>query len=246
MKDIILVGDVHGCIDELCSLIDAINYNPTKQRLIFVGDLVDRGPGSAECVRYVRQLGAECVGGNHENKHVRFRGHEIRKRLTGKSNPMKPMSLLDSEAHRNLTDDDIDWMRKLPLKIHIEDNWWAIHGGLEPAYDFDHQSPNQIIRCRYVNSSGRAVALNKDKTQPKDTVYWTDAWNGPQSIVYGHVVHSFETPCIDVKGNGVACIGIDTGCVFGGTLTGYFLRSHEIIKIKAKKQYAQLHVQFDE
>jgi hypothetical protein len=250
MKDICLIGDVHGCFDELNSLLTAINFHPEKIRLIFLGDLLDRGPNSVDCVRLVRSMcqngEAECVAGNHENNHVRRRGHEVRKALTGKPNPMKPLSPLDTEAHRNFSNDDIDWMRKLPLKIHLKDNWYAIHGGLEPAYSFDEQSPNQIIRCRYVNKDGKAVPLGKDKSQPENSVYWTDMWNGPQSIVYGHCVHSLHTPLVDVRPNGVKCIGIDTGCVYGGCLTAYFLDRNEFVKVKAKREYAHIKANFEE
>lgn len=250
MKETCIIGDVHGCFEELLDLLEALNFHPDKMKLIFVGDLVDRGPRSVDCVRFVRSMckngDAECITGNHENNHVRRRSHEIRKALTGKENPMKPLSPLDTEAHRNLSDEDIDWMRKLPLKLHLKDNWWAIHGGLEPAYSFEEQSPNQIIRCRYVNEKGRAVPLGKDKSQPEGSIYWTDMWNGPQSIVYGHCVHSLHTPLIDVRPNDVKCIGIDTGCVYGGHLTGYLLEQNTFVKVKAARAYANLKANFED
>lgn len=261
-REICLIGDIHGCYDELLSLLDLIKFNPSRTRLIFLGDLGDRGPKSYQVVSLVRSLcekgEAECVNGNHDEKHVRFRRHEAKKALTGKDNPMRALSAVDMEFHKSLTDADIAWMRKLPLKINIKDNWWAIHGGCEPAYTFENQSPNQIIRCRYVSDGnhitisgkripfGIAVPLNKDKTQPANTIYWTDGWNGPESIVYGHCVHSLHTPLIDVRPNDVKCIGIDTGCVFGGCLTGYFLNKNEFVKVKAQKEYYHLDAQFED
>lgn len=261
-RETVLIGDVHGCHDELVELLTAIRFDASKMRAIFVGDLGDRGPKSAECVWLVRKLcedgEAECEMGNHENKHIRRRGHEIRKALTGKEIPMRPMSAVDMEFHRKLSDADISWMRKLPLKIHIKDNWWSVHGGLEPAHKFEDQSPEQLIRCRYVSNgyhvnktgkvikAGRAVPLNRDKSQPINTIYWTDGWNGPESIVYGHCVHSLHTPLVDNRPNGVRCIGIDTGCVFGGCLTAFFLERNEFVKVKARKEYYKLKAQFDE
>lgn len=257
-----IIGDIHGCFDEFIGLLSVIKFDPTKIRLTIAGDLGDRGPESYKCVKYIRDLcekgDARCVLGNHENKHVRHRNHEIRKRLTGKENPMKPMSLNDREFHRQLSDADISWMRKLPLKLHLRDNWWVLHGGLEPALPFEEQSPDQIIRCRYVSNgqyvsssgkivpAGRAVPLNKDKSQPANSIYWTDGWNGPQSIVYGHCVHSLNKPLVDERPNGVKCVGIDTGCVYGGHLTAFFLERNEFVKVKAVREYHQLRAQFDE
>jgi len=255
-RDTCLIGDVHGCYEELQELMASIQFGKANLRVVFVGDYIDRGPKSIECVRYIRDLCekglAEALLGNHERKHFRYRAHEINKALSGKDNPMKPMSPNDSEFHKKLSDADIAWMRSLPLSLHLRDEWYAIHGGLEPAYDFDHQAPDQIIRCRYVSNGqhttssgkvipyGRAVPLGKDMSQPANTMYWADIWNGTQSFVYGHAVHSLYTPLITKRPNDVMCVGIDTGCVFGGHLTAFFLESGEFIKVKAKRAYASL------
>ena len=63
---LVIVGDVHGCLDELKELLAKCAYNPNDTTLIFVGDLVNKGPYSAETVSYVRTLGAYCVRGNHD------------------------------------------------------------------------------------------------------------------------------------------------------------------------------------
>jgi predicted phosphodiesterase len=65
-EKILIVGDVHGCLDELKDLLIKSAYNPDDTTLILVGDLVNKGPYSAETVSYVRQLGAYCVRGNHD------------------------------------------------------------------------------------------------------------------------------------------------------------------------------------
>jgi bis(5'-nucleosyl)-tetraphosphatase (symmetrical) len=259
-KETVIIGDIHGCYDELMELMRYINTD--KMRVIFVGDIGDRGLKSAECIWYVKDLCkkglAECVMGNHENKHIRYRAHEIRKSFTRKENPMRALSATDLDFHHKLSGADIDWMRNLPVKINVKDNWWVLHGGLEPAYSFDNQSDDQVMRCRYVSNGkyttsngkvirlGKAVPLNKDKSQPDNTVYWTDAWNGSQSVVYGHCVHSLHTPLIDARPRGVKCVGIDTGCVFGGFLTAYLLNANEFIKVKSKKEYVRLDATFED
>jgi hypothetical protein len=73
-KNLIFIGDVHGAFEELLELIDKINYDPLKDHLIFVGDLVAKGPKSIEVVRLIRSLEASCVRGNHDDKVLRWKG----------------------------------------------------------------------------------------------------------------------------------------------------------------------------
>lgn len=254
MREPFLIGDVHGCFEELLEIMTYVN--PTTHRVIFLGDILDRGPESYKCLEYVKRLciqkDAECVLGNHEQKHIRYWGHEIQKELTGKDNPMRRMSLGDLIAHDEMTEEDINWLRDLPLSIHIQDNWHAIHGGLEPARSFAEQSPNQIIRCRYVGDGsdetkkGKAVSLCKNYTQPDNTIYWAEMWNGPESIIFGHFVNSLSKPLVEEKPNGVKCIGLDTGCVFGGHLTGYLFNQQKFIQVKAKKEYCKKTFEFED
>jgi bis(5'-nucleosyl)-tetraphosphatase (symmetrical) len=265
----VCIGDIHGCLWELeclLSILEAaghINYkysaNNHKNRLIFLGDLANRGPDSVGVVRLVKRLHeqskAESVLGNHDEQHVRFRRHTIQEALTGKKNPMKSMNAVALTAQRAFTDDDIAWMRNLPLKIQIHKDWWALHAGCETRFDFDHQDPAQLLRCRYLNADGKAVALNPDKSQPIDTVYWSEVWSGQQSIVYGHNVHSLTSPRVDERPNGVKCIGIDTGAVFGGSLTSVILDWKNdndkdpvisYVQVQSQRDYARLTSQFEE
>lgn len=240
-KKVVVVGDVHGCIDELNLMIKLIAYNPDDTRLIFLGDLMDRGPDSAACVRRVRELGAECIMGNHEEKHLRWHKHEMNRLATGKKNPMKPMDENDLKAHAQLSEDDLRWMALLPLKLHIGGNYWAVHAGCEPRWALDRQNPAQIMRVRYVDSRGTGKALNPDKSQPEGTQYWDEQWKGPESIVYGHCVHNLENPRITKVSDEVECVGVDTGCVFGGELTAATFykgqRLETFYQVKAAKKY---------
>jgi len=69
------VGDVHGCYEELCALLDKVSYQE-RDTLIFAGDLVNKGPQSAAVVRFARQANALAVVGNHEL--VSLRAHAMR------------------------------------------------------------------------------------------------------------------------------------------------------------------------
>lgn len=248
-KVIVAVGDIHGCLEEFDELLKLIQYHPDQMEVIPLGDLMDRGPDPVGCVRRVRELKLRCLKGNHEDKHVRFRKHEKKREADGTPNPMKRMSDVEAAANRALSDQEMSWMRDLPLKIDLGLGWWAVHAGCEPGRSFDKQEASQLMRVRYVGENGRAVALNPDKSQPEGTKYWTSGWKGSQSIIYGHCVHDLNRVRVDVipaqdpQLPDVQCVGIDTGCCFGGHLTAAFMKPNgdqmdlSYAQVKAKKKY---------
>jgi len=241
-KQIVVVGDIHGCIEEFDELLKVLQYNKEKMRLILAGDLMDRGPDPAGVVRRVREMGVECIMGNHEEKHLRWHRHEKKRKDTGKANPMRPLAREAQEANEALSDKDWTFLKALPLRLFVAGSLWAVHGGCEPRYSLDKQDPKQIIRCRYVDSNGIAQALNPDKSQPEGTVYWAEKWQGPESIIYGHCVHDLKNIRVDNPAPDVHCIGIDTGCCFGGHLTAAFITPDgryegQFVQVKAKKTY---------
>lgn len=239
---IVAVGDIHGCLEEFDELLKTLQYKKEEMRLVLMGDLMDRGPDPVGCVRRARELGVECIMGNHEEKHLRWHRHEKKRLDTGKPNPMRPLAHEAMQANEALSDQDWTWMKALPLKLHMTGTLWAVHGGCEPRFTLDKQDPKQIIRCRYVDANGVAQALNPDKSQPKGTVYWSEAWQGPESIIYGHCVHDLQHVRVDHRIHDVQCVGIDTGCCFGGHLTAAFVSEAGIyegkfVQVKAKQRY---------
>lgn len=243
MKDnrqIVVVGDIHGCLEEFEDLLNKINYNPNTIRLILAGDIMDRGPYPVETLRKVMSMGIESILGNHEDWHIRWRKHSLKERETGKKNPMPPKGQKRTSENEALTSQEIEWLSNLPLKIELAPNWWLIHGGCESRFSFKDQEKNQLLRCRYLNDDGHAVPLDKNKQPPAGSKYWTSLWNGPESFVYGHCVHSLEEIRVDSCSNGAKCIGIDTGCVFGGRLTALLFPQLEVVQVQAKKVYKAL------
>ena len=72
---VFVMGDIHGCLDEMNELLKKIDFEPKKDVLILTGDLVFRGKDSAGVIQRARELNALCVRGNHDDKVVRFRGY---------------------------------------------------------------------------------------------------------------------------------------------------------------------------
>ena len=235
----IVVGDVHGCLAELEELLARVRHRPGEDRLVLLGDLMDRGPSPVECVRLARALGAECVLGNHEEKHLRWRRHLDRR----KSDPgyRVPMALPDPVRAENaaLDDDDVAWLRSLPVCLDLGEDWVAVHGGFEPGRSLGEQRPERVVRVRWVDGEGHYLPLGRGCARPDGSRYWTELWKGPFHVVYGHAVHSGITPRVDRNADGLECWGIDTGCVFGGRLTALVLPEREVVQVRAKARYAE-------
>lgn len=128
----LLISDIHGCLEELNELLDLVKYTPQNYRLIVVGDLVDRGPFSASVVKKIRKMNVECAIGNHDSKATRWLKHYEN---TGLNNhPMRKVKENDYSEYLKLSESDVNWLRSLPPKINVKDNYWAIHAEIGRAH----------------------------------------------------------------------------------------------------------------
>lgn len=228
-KRTIFVSDVHGCLVELKQLQAKLNYNPDEDRMILLGDLIDRGPDSAGVVRYARETKLECIMGNHEHKFIKwFRSQGTR------------VDVYDKRAfYADLSDQDITYIHDMPLYIELEDVV-AVHAGLKPGIAISNQTKDDLMYLRYTDSDRKFISLKKINKLGKEATgakFWTEFWQGPKSVVYGHNVHSYEDPRIEEVSPGVFCYGIDTGCCFGGRLTALIWETKEIVQIQAERAY---------
>src|SRR5690606_35296703 len=116
----IIIGDVHGCYDELLLLLEKVDFNEEKDRLIFVGDLINKGPKSLEVVLFVQKLNAECIKGNHELRFIEY--------VKKNENNRPKWDALKIEFGEHLAQ-HIDWLDKLPMFIDDKD-FFIVHAGL--------------------------------------------------------------------------------------------------------------------
>lgn len=238
----IIIGDVHGCIDELKLLLSSLEFNKQKDRLIFAGDLVDRGPDSGAVVRFIRLGGYECVCGNHDDKQIRYHEHF---KIKNKNPQYKiPVRLSDDKkrTREQLSEEDLEWMAKLPKKIYIEKyNLLVVHAGVMPYMNPLHQPDEFYMYCRYIDKNTyKMMHLTSNFKQPPGSVLWANVYNGEVNIVYGHNVYDLSKPHIRTNKKGYKTWGLDTGCVFGGHLTAIVFKDNEeptIHQIKAAKVY---------
>lgn len=207
-------------------LLKHVEYHPEKDRLVFLGDLVDRGPDSPGVVRLVRELRAECVKGNHDEKPVRWAKHQAKLKETGKPNPMRRPSEQRVAEWEALTEDDLKWMDALPWTVDLAPGWVGVHAGFEPSLTMSQQKGDRMCRVRYVdNASGLMVQTRPGETPPATASSWTTwsgEWKAPLNAVYGHIVHDLQNPTIDQNNEGRSTFySVDTGACFGGRLTAW-------------------------
>lgn len=225
----IFVGDVHGCIDEFNTLLNKLSYNKKEDRLILLGDLIDRGPDSVGVVRKARQLNLECLMGNHEHKYIKwFRAQGTQVDVYDRN-----------DFYKDLSDQDITYINSMPTYIELDDVI-AVHAGLKPGLPLSNQKKDDLMYLRYTDENRKFISLKKVAKLGKEqsgAKFWTEFWTGPKSVVYGHNVHSYTEPFIETVAPGVICYGIDTGCCFGGRLTALIWETKEIVQVQAKKAY---------
>ncbi|WP_425401199.1 metallophosphoesterase [Algiphilus sp.] len=137
-RHIVAVGDLHGCYETLCALLerigcvqDASRYHPPESTLlVFLGDLIDRGPRSRETVATVRRMveagDALCIAGNHEFNAVLYHTRdpeqpgEFVRRRTEKNRKQIAATLASYEGHADQWADDLAWFHSLPMAIEID------------------------------------------------------------------------------------------------------------------------------
>lgn len=245
MSRTIIIGDIHGMLNEFKQLVEKVNYVQGVDRLILVGDLVDRGPDSAGVVKFAQRIGCESVQGNHDNKFVRFKKHED-KRLASNGNYKNPMFFNEDQKNTflNLSDADHVWLASLPSFISLPAfNSCVVHAGCLPNREAVHfQAPNIHYYARYLNKDTlRMVHLGKDFKKPDNSVDWAEVYDGTINVIYGHNVVDLNNPRIIENKVGGRAIGIDTGAVYGGRLTAFVLSSSNpngtFVQVDATKDF---------
>jgi hypothetical protein len=225
----IIIGDIHGCLEEFNLLLNKLNYNVLNDRVVLLGDLLDRGPDPVGVVRRARQLNLECIMGNHEHKFLKWY----------KTFGTK-VDVYDKKSYyQDFCQEDVDYIFKMPIYINLGEVV-AVHGGAKPGTPIEKQSKDELLYLRYTDKDMKFLSLKKIHKLGKEAAgahFWTEFWKGPESIVYGHNVHSYDKPLIEEVIPGVFCYGLDTGCCFGGNLSCLILETKEIVQVKAKQVY---------
>lgn len=215
---VIAIGDVHGCIDELQQLLRLADFQPGDQ-VVFLGDLVAKGPDSLGVVQLAREIGARSVRGNHDFEVVRWwEAHR-----SGNNEAM--VSLEHARIARSLGEAEHTWLLECPWFIECaEMGHLFVHAGFIPGVKLTQQNPRLMMNMRSVLDDGTVTAKNVEQCE------WAKLWQGPQTVVFGHDAVRGLQEYEFAK-------GIDTGCVYGGRLTALLLPENRLISVSAKRAY---------
>lgn len=209
MARTIIVGDVHGCVGELGRLLDALAPG-AADRVLFVGDLVARGPDSLGVLSLYRQVRGQAVLGNHESKLLAAH----RARLSGARRPR--VSALHYALLHRFGDDDWALLERLPLWLPVPEHGLSVvHAGVDPGQGLDAGDPWTLTHIRSIDPRGQPSPRH-------DYEPWANRYAGEPHLVFGHNSR---------LGLQLAprATGIDTGCVYGGQLTALVLRQGQAI-----------------
>jgi Calcineurin-like phosphoesterase len=217
-KRTMVVGDVHGCRDELEMLLDKIGFG-SGDHLVFVGDLIARGPDSRGVLAIARSTGADIVRGNHEARVLAGRAGTVR--LGG----------MHAAVSASLSREDWVLLETSPLWLELpEHGALIVHAGMVPGVPLLEQTPETLLHIRTVHHPDGSQSL------------WGATYRDEPHVVFGH--HALAKLQLHPY-----CTGLDTGCVYGGALTALVLdrgepvprdaelRRRRLVQVSARRAY---------
>ena len=204
----LIIGDVHGCATELERLLKVADVSDEDQ-IISVGDLICKGPDSGSVMKWAMSThNLRCVLGNHEARL-------LDRWLAGET---PPPGSSDEETIRQLGDrydESMAFIKNWPL-YHEGEGFFVVHAGVDPRVTvFDGQSRRDLTSIRIPEGM---------------SIPWYDDYADDRLAVFGH----WARPDPVVRSN---AIGLDTGCVYGGSLTALILPERRLVSVPAAQEY---------
>ena len=203
----IFIGDIHGCSREFSALLDYVSPG-RGDRLILLGDLVNKGPDPAGVLEIFATVDCVCLLGNHDLDHLKWKGGGIPKVESIVTKDLIPTPLYEKF---------LEEVARMPPLFERSD-FIAVHGGLLNGVALSEQ-PLEV--------------MTGDRNLSND---WKDEIILDRPLVAGHKRYGLDqaVPYI-VEGK---FYGIDTGCVYGGCLTALRLPSGTLAQVRAERAYS--------
>lgn len=237
-----VVGDLQGCAAELEELLETVKFDPARDELWCVGDLINRGPESLRALELWYSVGGKAVIGNHEVYALcAHTGRWPRKKDTLGELFESP----DAETW-------FERLRALPVLSFLPGEGgpdaWIIHGGVHPrwndlravsarlnegTHDDDWLLSDEVsfaTRVRCCDENGERSRFDrKPEDCPPPYKPWDELYSGETLIVHGHWAWRGHY-------RGPKTLGLDSGCVYGGPLTAWCQQEDRIVQIPARER----------
>lgn len=235
-----IIGDVHGCLDELKDLFRKLGYeeedgvpvHPEGRIPVFLGDITDRGPDSIGCIRYVYKIVVEknkgrYVPGNHCNKLYRFfLGNKVQEKH-GLETTTAEYRTLSSKEQKEIRHHFMKLYEEAPLYLELrEANAVVAHAGIKESF-IGQQGKKVRTFVLYGDITGEKHEDGRPVRRD-----WAQAYEGTRWVVYGH------TPVREPRFVNNT-VNIDTGCVFGNKLTAFRLPEEEIVSVPSEQPFVE-------
>ncbi len=208
MNRIFAIGDIHGCFDKIHALLARLPADHTRDKIVFLGDYVDRGPDSKKVLDLVIGLHKEYpssfvfLKGNHEAMFLDYLENGPLKQSFLEFGGTKTLeSYGGNDFDANIPKDHLEFLKGLET-IYVTERFCFVHAGLRPGIPIEEQREDDLLWIRF-----KFIKSNYD-------------WG--KRVIFGHT--PFDTPLIEANK-----IGIDTGAVYGGRLTCLVLPEIEFI-----------------
>lgn len=255
---IVIIGDIHGCLEQFNNLLNKIKFHQDYDKLVLVGDLVNKGPDSIGVVRRAINLDAHCVMGNHDAALL-----TAIQRLRDKEIDAKSPEFIDDplvQLAAKFPDNCYKYLRNLPHVIEIvQYGVTVVHAGFNPTKTLEEQNVWDMMHMRRVTNDGRALDSGSHGQ------LWAKRWRGfpggnntsgssppslsssvfssptganssnkdqPSHVVFGHDARSGLQ-------HEKHATGLDSGCCYGGELAAMVLPSRSIVTVPGYKGQVQ-------
>ncbi|KAK9474469.1 Metallo-dependent phosphatase-like protein [Dipodascopsis tothii] len=252
---LVFIGDIHGCNEEFAALLDKVEFQKGKDKLILLGDFISKGPDSIAVMELAMENDAACVRGNHENTLLRRYAKKHRMHFDnddgdydsahGDNGGFVTIMADEKKIIKKATQAQIEYIDSCPLILTIPEKIFgedhgdvsAVHAGLMwDVMDYEHQDPAVLLYMRTLLGPHNSTA-----SPTRRGVLWKEVWNDFQellppverrTVLYGH----------DAK-TGLAIMeyskGLDSRCYKGDYLTALVAEkdvegnwTHEVISVK--------------
>ena len=215
MSRTVVVGDIHGCYDELLMLVGRVGLKESD-RLVAVGDLVTKGEKSREVLElFMTDPRFSSVIGNHDRALLAYWKGERRK------DDLKPAQKRCAKELEEGRERYADYLDSLPHMLDLGAHL-VVHAGLRPGVPLSEQSLDDLTALR---------TLGHHRESHEGTP-WYEVYDGHATALFGH------WPAATPR-RGPRAIGLDTGCVYGYKLTAYVVETGEFHSVPARRVYEE-------